>query len=70
MKITYDKTADAMYIYFNKGRVSKTVQMKDSIVVDLDKKGKLVGIEILDVSSQIPERQIKSSIKTGIPVLV
>lgn len=70
MKITYDKGADAMYIYLNSGKVSKTVQMKDSVIVDLNKKGKLIGIEILDVSSQIPEKQIKSSIKTGIPILV
>ncbi len=70
MKIDYDKIADAMYIHFNKGKVFKTYKMKDSVIVDMDKKGKMIGIEILDVSSQIPQKQINSSIKTGIPVLV
>jgi len=68
MKITYDKLADAMYIYFHTGKVFKTVEMKDSVIVDLDKKGNLIGIEVLGISSQISEKQIKSSIKTGVPV--
>lgn len=68
MKITYDKLADAMYIYFSTGKVFKTVEMEDSVIVDLDKKGNLVGIEVLGISSQVSEKQIKSSIKTGVPV--
>lgn len=68
MKITYDKLADAMYIYFHKGKVFKTVEMKDSVIVDLDKKGNVVGIEVLGISSQVSEKQIKSSIKIGVPV--
>lgn len=68
MKIDYDKIADAMYIHFHKGKVFKTVEMKDSVIVDIDRKGKVIGIEVLDVSSQVSEKQIKSSLKTGIPV--
>ena len=28
MKITYDKVADAMYIYLNKAKVAKTIKLK------------------------------------------
>lgn len=58
MNIQYDKTADAMYIYLNKGKVKKTIKLQDRLVVDVDKDGKVLGIEILDVSSQVPKREV------------
>ena len=57
MKITYDKIADAMYIYLNKAKVFKTVSITDRLLIDLDKKGKILGIEILDASSQIKQKK-------------
>ena len=67
MKIQYYKIADAMYIYLKKGKVSKTIKMKDRLLVDVDKSGKILGLEILDASSQIPKNQI-GTIEIGIPV--
>ena len=61
MKITYDKIADAMYIYLNKTKVFKTIKMTDKLLVDVDKKGNIFGIEILGASSQI--KQIKQNRK-------
>lgn len=71
MKITYDKIADAMYIYLNKTKVFRTVKMADRLLVDLDKGGNVLGIEILDASDQIKQiRQNKkkeSELKIKIP---
>jgi len=67
MKIQYDKLADAMYIYFKKGRISKTIKMKDRLIVDVDKNGKIIGLEILGISSQVPKSQI-GKIQTEMPV--
>ena len=55
MKVTYDPTVDAMSIDFAKGtyHVSREIN-KGSIIVDFDKKGKLLSIEILDASINIP----------------
>ncbi len=69
MKIQYDKTADAMYIYLKKGKIDKTSKMRDRLNVDLDKRGNILGLEILSVSSQIPKSQI-GKIEIGIPVSV
>ena len=64
MKINYDKIADAMYIYFNKAKVFKTIKMTDRLLIDLDKEGKILGIEILDASSQIKsKRGLESKVK-------
>lgn len=59
MKIEYDKIADAMYIYLKKAKVYKTVKMQDRLIVDVDRKGNVVGIEVLDISSQVPKKSIK-----------
>ncbi len=67
MKIQYDKLADAMYICFKKAKINKTIKMKDRLLVDLDKKGKIIGLEILGISSQVPKKDI-GKIEIGMPV--
>ena len=54
MKITYDKIANVAYMTLRKGKVAKTVEMSESVIVDLDKKGNILGIEMLDASKQFP----------------
>ena len=68
MKITYDKLADAAYMTLRKGKVAKTVEMSESVIVDLDKKGHLLGIEMLDASNQLSRASIKNGITMDIPV--
>ena len=53
MKSTYDKIADALYITFQKGKVFNTLKLSDRMMVDLDKKGNTIGIEILDAKNQL-----------------
>ncbi len=67
MKIEYDKIAVAMYIYLNKGKVVKTVKMQNRLVVDVAKNGKILGLEVLGVSKQIPKAQITRPIKISVP---
>ncbi|MAG02826.1 DUF2283 domain-containing protein [Candidatus Pacearchaeota archaeon] len=54
MRFTYDKEADAVYIYLGDfiegGGVKETRELKENIFLDLDENGKLLGIEILDAS--------------------
>lgn len=66
MKIQYDKIADAIYIYLSKSKIKKTVKMKDRLIVDIDKDGRIIGIEILNVSFQMPKKEIKAIQKTAV----
>jgi len=54
MEINYDKEADAMYIEFQKGEFSSNKKIDDFTIIDLDKDGNILGIELLDVSKRIP----------------
>jgi len=55
MRITYDKEADAVYIYLLSGNKNKPEIVSETkgewpIHIDFSKEGKLVGIEILQAS--------------------
>lgn len=54
MEISYDRQADAMYIEFRKGEFAKNKKIDDFTVIDLDKEGNILGIELLEVSKRIP----------------
>jgi uncharacterized protein YuzE len=64
MQITYDKEADAVYIYLveiGPGEVKKTYccdrqQVGGLINLDFDRSNRLIGIEVLNASSKLPER--------------
>lgn len=53
MKISYDKNQDAVYIEFAKGTYDRSKKISDAVIVDETKKGKVLGIEILDASKTI-----------------
>lgn len=55
MNMRYDKKVDAMYIELSKGVYKKSRKITDAIVVDEDKKGNILGIEILDATEHIPD---------------
>jgi uncharacterized protein YuzE len=52
MKIEYDKEVDALYIRLQERHVNRTVEIEDGINIDLDKNGKLIGIEILNATDR------------------
>lgn len=67
MKITYDKIADAMYFVLKQGKIKKTIKMEDHLFVDVDAKGNVLGIEMLNVAAQGNITDFKKVAKEGIP---
>ena len=58
MKITYDKEADALYLYFQDGAFSRSKEVANGIILDVGKKNKILGIEILDASKRIKPKNM------------
>jgi len=48
--MTLDSASNAAYITFAEGEVAKTVDASDYANVDLDKQGKIIGIEFLTLN--------------------
>jgi len=71
MTIEYDKIADAVYLKFKKTKIKKTQNVSDTVILDYDAKGGVVGIEILNIASQPSVlKDIEKNAKEGVPVLL
>lgn len=68
MRVSYDEEADAAYIYLKeriaKGEVKNTIALNDDIILDFDKDKKLIGIEILTASKNIPQKVVAEMLKS------
>ena len=53
MKITFDKEADAIYIEFSNGEFISNKKIDNDTIIDLDKDGNILGIEIINASKRI-----------------
>lgn len=59
MKITYDKKADAANIVFQKGKYNVSEEIGEGVIVDYTKNGKIISIEILDLSKRMPKKSLQ-----------
>ncbi len=48
--LEYDDQSDAAYIKISGSKIEESVEAEKGVILDLDKKGHLVGIEILNFS--------------------
>jgi uncharacterized protein YuzE len=53
MKIEYSKDVDALYIRLREAQIEDSMDIEEGVTVDLDEKGHIVGIEILDASDKM-----------------
>ncbi len=53
MKVKYDKEVDVLYISFSENEIKESDEGKPGVVIDYDKDGTIVGIEILDASQKM-----------------
>lgn len=53
MKITYDTEVDVMRIVFSSAPIEESDEEKPGVILDFDKSGNVVGMEILDASKRM-----------------
>lgn len=53
MKIEYSKGIDALYIRLREAKIVDSKDIEEGVTIDLDEKGHIVGIEILDASERL-----------------
>ena len=68
MNISYDNTADAMYIKLKDGLFGRNEEVSDGIILDLSKKGELLGIEILNASTHLNLKEDLGNITFQLPM--
>ncbi|NCO25220.1 DUF2283 domain-containing protein [Candidatus Parcubacteria bacterium] len=58
MEITYDSKADALSITLKKGKVAKTIELAPEVLLDMDKNGRPLYLEIIGASEKIGKRRV------------
>ena len=45
--LEYDSSCDALYIRLKRGKVAESEPISDNVILDLSKKGEILGVEVL-----------------------
>ena len=53
MKVIYDKETDTLSIVLRDGKIAESDEARPGLILDYDKAGRLVSIELLDASEQV-----------------
>lgn len=70
VRVTYDRTADAAYMYFTDPQVGvrsartypcDPIDVDGMINLDFDEQGRLIGIEVLAATSKLPEYVLQAA---------
>ncbi len=63
MKITYDKSVDAMYIKLNEKLTYKSSKkISEDVLIDYSEDGRIIGVEVLTASKNALMSLSKSSV--------
>jgi len=58
IKITYDPEVDVLRIIFSNAPIEESDEEKPGIILDFDKGGNVVGMEILDASQRMENPRV------------
>jgi len=63
MKVEYDKDLGIIYIRLKEVKYAFTEEINDNTLLDLDAEGKILALEIHDVSSFLGEELLQKTLK-------
>lgn len=60
MKLKIDKEADALYFRLDDTAVVESEEVQPGVILDFDKDQRVIGVEILNVSSRVPAENLRT----------
>jgi len=60
MRLKVDKENDALYLRLDESEIVESEEAQPGIILDFNSEGKVVGIEMLNLSDRVSEDQIKA----------
>ena len=66
MKVYYDPEVDVLRILFSNQAIEESDEDKPGVIIDYDKNGKIVGLEVLEASKNMENpRSVEYAIAAG-----
>ena len=65
MKVTYDPEVDVLRILFSSAAIEESDEDKPGVILDYDKEGNVVGMEILDASKRVDDPRAVEFVDEG-----
>jgi len=59
MRLKVDKDNDALYFRLDESAIVESEEVEPGIILDFNAAGKVVGVEILNLSDKVPLEQLK-----------
>lgn len=69
MRLRVDQQSDAVYLDLTGQEIDSSEEVSDGIILDYDRDGHLVGIEILDASKQAGDLETLHRLSLDVPHL-
>ena len=66
MKVAYDPEVDVLRILFSSALIEESDEDKPGVILDYDKDGNVVGMEILDASTRVENPRAVEFVNTGL----
>jgi len=60
MKLKIDRDADALYFRLDEAAIVESEEVQPGVILDFDKENRVVGIEILGISSRVSVEHLRS----------
>jgi uncharacterized protein YuzE len=58
MRIEFDQEADALYVQIHEAYVAHIKEIEEGVIIDFDENGKVIGMEILDITKRFPLKDL------------
>jgi uncharacterized protein YuzE len=60
MRLKVDKENDALYLRLDEEKIIESEEVQPGIVLDFNTNGKVVGVEFLNISQRVPEKDLSN----------
>jgi len=55
MKVIYDRESDTLSLILAEGPVADSDELREGLIIDYDREGHIVSVEVLDASEHVAE---------------
>ncbi len=60
MRLRIDQQNDALYLRLDESEIAESEEVQPGVILDYDAQGRVIGIELLDLSKRVSSENLKS----------